>query len=161
MLIGWFGALHCYPIIASVYSIADMVHIHIVLVNPHAHAPQSYSSWVRVSGSIIQTVMNRPGRPTDCLSTTITWFKTWEAFAKIQNSSGSRVGAPVGHFACPRRRLSVYPFTWRCSRPHGVFVMGFAFVFGATQYSEHEYLHHWMLTSTTCNCSPEGRYDPI
>ena len=31
-------------------------------------------------------------------------------FMKIQNSSGSRIGALVGHFACSRRHLSVYPF---------------------------------------------------
>ena len=34
-------------------------------------------------------------------------------------------------------------------------------MFGATLYSARAYLHHWTLTSTTCNRSPEGRYDPI
>ena len=56
---------------------------------------------------------------------------------------------------------SIYPFTWRCSRPRCVFVTGFAIVFGLTLYSAHVYLHHWTLASTTCNRSPEGRYDPI
>ena len=42
-----------------------------------------------------------------------------------------------------------------------VFVMGFAIVFGATLNSARAYLHHWTLTSSTCNHSPKGRYDPI
>ena len=42
-----------------------------------------------------------------------------------------------------------------------VCVTGFAIVFGTTLYSARAYLYHWTLTSTTCNCSPEGRHDPI
>ena len=41
------------------------------------------------------------------------------------------------------------------------FYMGFVIVFGATLYSACAHLHHWTLTSTTCNCSPEGRNGPI
>ena len=47
------------------------------------------------------------------------------------------------------------------SRLRGVFVMGFAVVFGATLYSACAYLHNWTLTSTMFTRSPEGRYDPI
>ena len=62
---------------------------------------------------------------------------------------------------CSCRHPSVYPFALRCSRPHGVFVMGLAIVFGVTLYSALVNLHPWMVTSTTCNHSPEERYDPI
>ena len=41
-----------------------------------------------------------------------------------------------------------------------VYITGFAIVFGATLYTACTYLH-WTFTSTTCNHSPEGRYDPI
>ena len=73
-------------------------------------------------------------------------------FRKIASSQSygirvARIGAPVGHFACPRRRLSVYSFMWCYSQPRGVFVTGFAIVFGATLYSAPAYLQHWTLTS--------------
>ena len=38
------------------------------------------------------------------------------------------------------------------------FVKGFTIVFGTTLYSARVYLHHWTLTLTTRNRSPEGRY---
>ena len=45
-----------------------------------AHALQGNSSWVGAwlcPVRFFQTVMNRPGRPTDYLSTAIAWFITW------------------------------------------------------------------------------------
>ncbi len=76
------------------------------------------------------------------------------------NLSGSCIGAPVGHFACSHSARA-YIHSSDVALDHVVFVTGFAIVFGATLYSARAYLHHWTLTSTTCNRSPEGRYDPI
>ena len=116
---------------------------------------------VCVRFTFFQAVTNRSRRPTDLLSAAVASFIICflenNLFTKIQNLSGSRIGTPVGHFAYSRRHPSVYLFTWCCSRPCGIFVTDFVIVFGVTLYSAHAYLHHWTLTSTTCNRSPEGR----
>ena len=39
-----------------------------------------------------------------------------------------------------------------------VLCYGLAIVFGVTLYSTRAYLHHWTLTLTTCDRSPEGRH---
>ena len=91
-----------------------------------------------------------------------TAFSQNSLFAELWNSSGSHIGAFVGHLACSHRHPS--PLHSRdviYSRLHGVFVTGFAIVFGTTLYSARACLHHWTLNSTTCTRSPEGRYDPI
>ena len=88
---------------------------------------------VCVRFAFFQAVTNQSRRPTDLLSAAVASFVICflenNLFTKIQNLSGSHIGAPVGHFAYSRRHPSVYPFTWCCSRPCGIFVTDFAIVF--------------------------------
>ena len=44
---------------------------------------------------------------------------------------------------------------------HVVFLLQALPLFGARLYSARAYLHHWTLTLTTCNRSPERRYDAM
>ena len=108
----------------------------LLLLTLGTHALQGYSSCVCVCPVwFFQTVTNRPGRPTDCLSTTIAWFERL-GFRKTASLRRYRirVAAVLAHWSAvllaPAGAPSVYPFTWHCSQPSGVFVMGFAIVFG-------------------------------
>ena len=132
-----------------------------LLLTLSAHAPQGNSSYVcvcvRFDFSKQWWISQEDQRIASALQSL---YLKCRVFIK-QPLRLRHIGAPVGHFACSRRRPSVYPFMWHCSRPHGVFVTGFVIVFGLTLYSTCAYLHFWTLASTTCNRSPEGRYDPI
>ena len=139
---------------------------YIRLLTLGTHAPQGYSSCVCVSSSLFsnsnESARNTYRSPQFCnrLIKNVGFFVN-SLFVKIQNSSGSRIGTPFGHFTCSRRLPSIYPVTLHCSQQCAVFVPDFAIVFGATLHSARAYLHHWRLTSTTCNHSPERRYNPM
>ena len=135
------------------------------VINPRRSCLQSYSSWVCLCVCVcvcvcpvrfFQTVPNQPRIPTDRLSAAIAWFITCFLFSKTASlwSYRYRVSAVLAHLsaillALAGARAYIHPFIWRCSRPCGVFVTGFAIVFGVTLYSAHAHLHHWMSTFCT------------
>ena len=129
------------------------------------HAPQGYSSCVCLCVCpvrFLQTVTNWPRRPTGRLSTAIAWF-IMSFFCKTASSRSYRiqVAAILAHLSAIFLALAgvqVYIHSCDIALDHVVFFTGFAIVFGATLYNAWAHLHHWTLTSTTCNCSPEGRY---
>ena len=112
------------------------------------HAPQGYI----VVRLFFQTVANWPGRPMDRLRLQALDLK--RGFLRKTASSQRyriQVAAVLAHSSVILLALAA----------PSVFVTGFAIVFVTTQYITCAYLLHWTLTLNMCNCSPEGRYDPI
>ena len=112
---------------------------------------------------------NRPGRPTDRLSAAIDWLKRG-IFRKTASSRRYRisVAAVLAHRSAILLALAstwAYIHSRDIALDHVVFLYGLCHCvrpwFGASLYSARAYLHHWTLSSTTCNGSPEGRHDPI
>ena len=84
-----------------------------------AHVPQGYSICVCVcvSGSIFpnsnKSAKKTYGLPQRCnrfIYSVVFFVK--QPLREATNLSGSRIGVPVGHFACPCRRPNVYPIMW-------------------------------------------------
>ena len=107
-----------------------------------AHAPQDYSSCVCVCVCVCSDFSKQQRISQEDLWITSALqsldLKHVFFFRKTASSRRYRIrvaAVVVGHFACSRRCPSVYPFTWRCCRPRGAFVMGFAIVFDMTLYS--------------------------
>ena len=107
----------------------------VALLTLGAHEPQGYSSCVClcvsglnvcVSASISpnsnELAKKTYGSPQHCNCLIIMcFFSVKQPFEKLQNSSGSHVGTPIGHFACPCRFPSVHPFTCDIALDHVVF----------------------------------------
>ena len=150
------------------FNSACIHYVYHYLFNPRRAAPQGYSSCVCVcvSGSIFpnsdESARKTHGLPQlcNCLIQNELFFIK-QPLRVLRNSSGSCIGTPVSHFACPRRHPSVYPFTWRYFRPRGVLLR--ALTFCGQRYIAHVHIFitgRWSQLSAIVRLFEE-RYDPI